>query len=79
MTDAYEWKIEYVKWFMRMFTAFFRYLGIPAICTSFIDVYELAPDVSIETVMAVFTIYFIIVMVRIILNPSRYQVVKVKR
>jgi len=78
-TDEYKWKIDYTKWFMRMFTAFFRYLGIPAICTGFIQTYELAPSVSIDTVMAAFTIYFIIRMIGIVLNPSRYRLVKIKK
>jgi len=79
MSDMYEWKINYVRWFVRMFTAFFRYLGIPAICTAFIQIYELAPTVSIDTVMAAFSIYFIIMMTRIVLNPPRYRMVKIEK
>jgi len=79
MSELEEWRIDYIDWFVRMFTAFFRYLGIPAICTAFIQTYELAPSVSVDTVMAAFTIYFIIMMVGIVLNPSRSRLVKIEK
>lgn len=71
-----KWKIEYSKWFMDMFTAFLRYICIPLVCTTAIYQHNLAPNVSTDTVMAVFAIYFILVMIRVLLNPPKSMTVE---